>query len=174
MVRPKVHQSRLTSAWSHAPPARGQTFPAARRDLELDRINPADIEEGAPVAKVLTLTRSPDTRLASGLWECTAGKFKWTFWLDEILYVLDGEAIVREEGGAVHHLHPGEVAYFPFGLVARWEIPSFIRKLFVVREPAGTGRIARAKKRLEIALRAPVRLGLHRGLPRGIRHAWTT
>ena len=131
--------------------AEGQAFSSERRGLPLDPIDPALIEEGAPVARGVTLSRSADGRLSSGLWECSAGAFAWTFWLDEIFLVLDGEARIREETGAVHDLRQGDVAHFPLGLEVRWEIPRHFRKLFVVRSPGGSRHIARWMERLRIA-----------------------
>jgi hypothetical protein len=42
------------------------------------------IEGGTPVARCITFAESPDKRLSSGLWECTAGQFKVSFAVDEI------------------------------------------------------------------------------------------
>jgi uncharacterized cupin superfamily protein len=133
-----LHTALLASATSHIP--EGRAFGSERRELPLAPIAPADIEEGQPVAHGVTLTRSPDGQLSTGLWDCSAGKFRWTFWVDEVVHILEGEATVREESGVVHELRPGSVAYFPIGLVVRWEIPRYVRKLFVVRSAsAGPG-----------------------------------
>lgn len=89
--------------------------------------------------------------LSSGLWECSAGVFGWTFWLEEIIFILDGEVTIREEGGAVHVLRQGDVAHFPLGLRAHWEIPCHVRKFFVVWMPGGHARFARWAERTRIA-----------------------
>ncbi|HEX3344888.1 MAG TPA: cupin domain-containing protein [Polyangiaceae bacterium] len=126
-----------------------QIFKLASGPLGPRPIEPSCIEEGNPVARCTTFTESPDKRLASGLWECTAGKFEVAFDLDEIVHILEGEVTVREDGtGAVHELHPGDAAYFPLGLVTHWHVPHFVRKFFVVRVPGGSARIARARQRL--------------------------
>src|ERR1700720_420997 len=92
----------ISERLGRATTARGQSFSSAERRLPFDPIDPALVESGEPIARRRTLSRSPDGRLCSGLWECSAGVFGWTFWLDEILFILDGEATIREEGGAVH------------------------------------------------------------------------
>ncbi len=132
------------------PRTRGaQTFRLDQGPLLPRPIDPSCIEEGTPEARCTTFTESPDKRLSSGLWECTAGKFKVAFAVDEIVHILDGEVIVREDGGgAVHTLRPGDAAYFPLGLVTHWHVPQFVRKFFVVRMPGGNARIARARQRL--------------------------
>jgi uncharacterized cupin superfamily protein len=120
--------------------------------MPLYPIEPSWIEEGAPVARCVTLTKSPDERLSSGMWECSAGRFKWTFWLDEIVHILDGEVTIREEGdgGAVYTLRCGDIAYFPLGLTVHWDVPRFVRKFFVVRAPGGNRYVARARQRFAI------------------------
>jgi uncharacterized cupin superfamily protein len=163
--------SSFVSIWAPELPAHGQTYHSTRKDLELDRIKPEDVLEGDPVARTLTLSSSPDGRLSSGLWDCTAGKFRWKFWVDEIILVLEGEAVVRESTGAVHELTPGVVAYFPLGVSGQWEVSTYVRKFFVVREAAQTGRIAAARRRLWTALRGSARQGLHAGTPRGTRRS---
>jgi uncharacterized cupin superfamily protein len=131
------------------PRTRGvQTFQLDHGPLLPRPIDASCIEEGTPEARCSTLTESPDKRLSSGLWECTAGKFKVAFAVDEIVHILDGEVIVRDDGGgAVHTLRPGDAAYFPLGLVTHWHVPQFVRKFFVVRMPGGNARIARARQR---------------------------
>lgn len=109
------------------------------------------IEEGAPVARCRTLTESADKRLSSGLWECSAGRFKVKFELDEVVHILEGEVEVREEGSdAVHELRPGDAAYFPMGLVSHWNVPRFVKKFFVVRVPGGNSYMARIRQRFDI------------------------
>jgi uncharacterized cupin superfamily protein len=132
--------------------ARGQSFGSGPQRLSLDAIDPALVESGQPVARGTTLSRSPDGRLSSGLWECSAGAFQWTFWVDEIIFILDGEATIREDSGAIHVLRQGDVAHFPRGLHVRWEIPGHVRKFFVVRMPGGTSRLARWAAQLRTAV----------------------
>jgi uncharacterized cupin superfamily protein len=158
----------------------GQTFNSNRRELPLAPLEPTCVEEGRPVARAATLSRSPDGRLSSGLWECTAGSFRWTFWTDELLLILEGEATIREANGAVHALRSGDIAHFPLGLEARWEIPRYVRKFFVVRTPGGNPRLALWSQRLRATLhrlRSRSRIsrllayatGLHRRENRGDR-----
>jgi hypothetical protein len=133
----------------HAGAQGARTFRLDQGPLLPRPIDPSCIEEGTPEARCTTFTESPDKRLSSGLWECTAGKFKVAFSVDEIVHILDGEVIVREDGdGAVYTLRPGDAAYFPLGLVTHWHVPEFVRKFFVVRVPGGNARIARARQRL--------------------------
>jgi uncharacterized cupin superfamily protein len=128
-----------------------QTFASGCSALQPRPIAASCIEEGAPVARCRTLTESPDKRLSSGLWECSAGKFKVIFALDEIVHILEGGVEVREEGtDAVLKLDPGDAAYFPMGLVTHWNVPRFVKKFFVVRVPGGNPYMALVRQRLGI------------------------
>jgi uncharacterized protein len=110
----------------------GVTFDTSRQDLRPLPIDPAWIKEGTPVARSLTLSRSPDALLTAGLWDCTAGRFTWIFRRDEIVHVLEGEVRVHD-GDMTHVLVPGCVAYFPHGLETVWEVPRYVKKAFVLR-----------------------------------------
>jgi uncharacterized cupin superfamily protein len=128
-----------------------QTFDSRCNDLLPRPIEASCIEEGTPVARCITFTESPDKRLSSGLWECSAGKFKVAFALDEIVHVLEGEVTVREDrDGAAYTLRPGDAAYFPMGLVTHWDVPVFVKKFFVVRVPGGNPRVARLRQRFAL------------------------
>ncbi len=112
-------------------------IPTAQSPAELPPmpINPDWIQEGTPAARGAVLTQSKDKLLSSGFWSCTAGKFKWVFAWDEFVYILEGEATIREEGGATHTLKAGDIAHFPRGLTTTWHVPKFVRKFFTLRTP---------------------------------------
>jgi uncharacterized cupin superfamily protein len=111
---------------------RGVTFETTRSDLQPLPIEPSWIKSGTPVARSVTLGRSPDSLLTVGLWDCTAGTFTWIFRRDEIVHIVEGEVRVRD-GAATHVLVPGSVAYFPCGLETTWEVPVYVKKAFVLR-----------------------------------------
>jgi uncharacterized cupin superfamily protein len=87
-----------------------------------------------PAARTLSRIKSPDGYFVSGLWDCTAGTLEITFDFDELVHILEGEVTVRAKG-AEHVLLPGSVAFFPNGLVTTWEIPRYVRKMYVHRYP---------------------------------------
>lgn len=110
-----------------------KTYDTSRTDLKPSTIDPSWILEGTPEARSVTLVTSSDGALTTGLWECTAGRFKWVYGLDEIVHILEGEARV-DDGTRTHVLLPGRVVCFPRGLTAIWEVPKFVRKMFVLRD----------------------------------------
>lgn len=108
-------------------------------------LRPGTVLAGTPHARSRALGASPDGLLSYGLWDCTAGAFRWTFHSDEIVHILEGEVVVRvEAGGAPRTLRVGDVAYFARGLVTIWEVERYVRKLAVYRsEPTGLRTRAR-------------------------------
>ena len=111
------------------------TFETARTDLQPLPIDPTWIKEGAPVARSVTLSKSPDSLLTAGLWDCTAGTFTWIFRRDEIVHILEGEVRVHQ-GNRTVVLVPGTVTYFPRGLETVWECrPTSRRRSCCERRP---------------------------------------
>ena len=98
-------------------------------------IEPSWIMEGTPTARGTVLMQSQDQRVSAGIWECTAGKFQWIFGWDEFVHILEGEVTIREEGGSVHTLRPGDSAHFPLGLKTHWDVPQYVKKFFTLRTP---------------------------------------
>jgi uncharacterized cupin superfamily protein len=98
------------------------------------------------------LAASGDGELNTALWECSAGKFKWHFFCDEVVHILDGEVRVSEEDGSNERvLKPGDVAYFHVGMITIWDVKTFVRKLAVMRE--NTAPLAlRAQRKIDSLL----------------------
>jgi uncharacterized cupin superfamily protein len=128
-----------------------QTIKSACGTLLPRPIDSSCIEEGTPLARCATFAESPDRRLSSGLWECSAGKFKVVFTLDEVVHIVEGGVAVREgDDGPIHELGPGDAAYFPLGLVTHWHVPRYVKKFFVVRVPGGNPSVARIRQRFAV------------------------
>lgn len=110
-------------------------------------IGPESVVAGRPQARASTEATSPDGRLATGLWDCTAGVLDITFRCDELVHIVEGEVVVRCNG-LTHHLLPGHVAYFPRGVVALWDIPEYVKKAYVHRYPPRPSLARRALAKL--------------------------
>jgi len=110
-------------------------LPSTEVKLPENPIPASWVEEGTPVASSQILTESGDGGLLTGVWHCTAGRFRWTFNCDEVIHVLDGGVEV-EHDGKVMKLGPGSVVFFPVGAQTRWTVKTYVRKLFVHRHPA--------------------------------------
>jgi uncharacterized cupin superfamily protein len=116
---------------------------ARREDLAEAPIAPDTVLDGAPIARSTEITRSPDGRISTHLWDCSAGRFRWYFWTDEIVHILDGEVHIDDEAGQAFVLRAGDVAHFHEGSSAIWHVPDYVRKLAFHRAPSLPRRLAR-------------------------------
>ncbi len=113
---------------------------AARPDaLASQPINPDWVREGKPEARATLLTQTNKAR--AGVWECTAGKFDWTFDVDETVFILEGEVHVESEG-KTQVLAAGSTAFFPCGLTTRWFVPKYVKKFFTHHLPGRVHQMA--------------------------------
>lgn len=106
------------------------------RDMLPAPIPGENVLAGTPIAYSRTLGQSPDGKLSFNLWEVSAGRFRWSYPSDEVVHVLGGGMTVTPEspgGGPPRTYATGDVAYFPRGLVAVWEVPDHVRKLAIHR-----------------------------------------
>jgi uncharacterized cupin superfamily protein len=110
---------------------------AAIRDATLSAWPiPADwIRSGQPDAAGMVLSKSDDSRIVRGIWECTPGEFHWPFTYDETVVVVKGRATVRLENGEMVELSPGDLAYFGRGQNSVWTIHENFRKAFHADSP---------------------------------------
>jgi uncharacterized cupin superfamily protein len=95
---------------------------------------------GSP-ERPMTFTRrrcgSIDGVLATGEWESEAGRHEIKFDFDEWLHVIEGEALVTVQG-RTRLIQAGDVALFRAGLSMTWDVPRYIRKVWVHRYPQPT------------------------------------
>lgn len=112
------------------------------------------VVSGDPRARMAELSRSADGAAVSVVWDCTAGEFDWRFGVDEWVHILEGAVEVRDEQGAWSELTPGSVALFRAGVVSRWRVRSYVRKVAVCRVamPVPMGYALRAFVRLRAML----------------------
>lgn len=104
----------------------------SRTDLRPCPLEPSWVLEGQPHARSLALGQSADGNFSFGLWDCTPGRFKFIYFCDELVHILEGEVTV-EEGGRTLHLRPGDVAFFPQGLTTYWTVHGYVKKLALFR-----------------------------------------
>jgi uncharacterized cupin superfamily protein len=109
-----------------------QTDTTEGHELQSSPLDPTWVIAGEPVARSLGLGQSADGLLTYGLWDCTAGKFKYVYGCDEIVHLLEGEVTI-EQGGRTHTLRAGDVAYFPAGATAYWTVPHYVKKFCIFR-----------------------------------------
>lgn len=141
--------TRLMPLPDQSPPTSLQTGHDGRTDLLPAPTAAMEVLDGTPTPRALLLSHGPEG-LTSGLWDCTAGRFRWTYGSDEIVHVLEGGVIVEDADGRAVTLGPGDVAHFAAGTVYTWTVPEYVRKLYVDRAlPADPlSRAVRALRRI--------------------------
>ncbi|CAM3113435.1 cupin domain-containing protein [Skermania piniformis] len=102
-------------------------------------IEPAWILDGNPQARVTQWAGSTDGRAGNYIWECTAGRFRWYFSVDETVCIISGEVEVQSGDGPPVLLRPGDSAIFYAGTWSIWHIPEHVRKHAVLSPPLSPG-----------------------------------
>jgi uncharacterized protein len=127
-----------------APTFGSRSFSIAKCQPISAPIAPADIVSGDPRPRSVNMIASADGKFDCGVWESTPGRFKIKYRSDELVHILEGEVTVHV-GETRHALRAGDVAYFPAGTEAEWDVVSYVRKLWVYRTPSPSwlGRIRR-------------------------------
>lgn len=105
-----------------------------------DPIRPAWILDGTPVTRSGQWSASGDGNVTFHIWDCTAGRFRWHFHADEIVYILEGSVTVTTDDGHTITLSPGDAATFPAGSSNVWTVPTYVRKYAVLSQPRNTLR----------------------------------
>jgi len=98
-------------------------------------IEPAWILSGAPTARFAEHSQSNDDAAVTGIWDCTAGEFRWHFGWDETVLILEGDVLVTADDGTERLLRAGDVAYFTAGSWYTWRIDHYLKKLAFCRKP---------------------------------------
>ena len=89
---------------------------------------------GNPVVRALERLASADGCIASGVWDSTAGKHEFQFDFDEILYFIEGEVHVTANS-RTYTFRAGDVAFVRAGVHMSWDVPRYIRKVWIHRYP---------------------------------------
>ncbi len=99
-------------------------------------IDPTWILEGDPQASSIILSETADRSVLTVQWKCTPGKFNWHYDYDEPLYVLSGEAVIRDlSNQREYRLTAGSSMLFPRYSSAQWTVTRTITKIAVVHSP---------------------------------------
>ena len=109
----------------------------ARKDGPLvdQPINPDWILEGTPHARVSGWAESPDGTTSHWTWDCTAGRFRWYYEIDESIVIVAGSVLIQVDDEDPIELAVGDAAYFPAGHWVTWQVGDYVRKQAVVRVP---------------------------------------
>ncbi len=78
---------------------------------------------------------SADGSATHWTWDCTAGRFRWYFDLDETMVVVDGGVVLQVGEEPPVTLGTGDAAFFRAGTWVTWTVPEYVRKHAVLRVP---------------------------------------
>lgn len=65
-----------------------------------------------------------------GVWEKEVSEFPWSYDAEETCYFLEGDVIVKPEGGEPVSMGKGDMVTFPVGMSCRWDIRSPVKKYY--------------------------------------------
>lgn len=134
-----------------------QTADGCVEQLAAAPIDPADILDGVPEARSHQLLCADDDRLSTSIWDCTAGRFNWTFPCDEIVHIVDGEVTVTDEQCRSRTLRAGDIALFQRDTTTEWDVPQYVRKIAIhrIHRDALASRVLRRLRRTGAERRVP-------------------
>lgn len=92
-------------------------------------------DRGIACGRNFVLSRSSDSSATALLWDCTKGVFSWHYDIDETVYVLEGQAIIRDDSGVERVIAAGDQVLFRAGSHAVWRVDDYIRKVAFCRSP---------------------------------------
>jgi len=104
-------------------------------ELEDHPINPEWVIEGAPHARISEWAESDDGTTSHWTWDCTAGRFRWYYDVDETIVIIAGSVSIQVDDEPPVVLQVGDAAYFAAGHWVTWNVESYVRKHAVVRVP---------------------------------------
>jgi uncharacterized protein len=110
-------------------------FGSASIELSPLPVRASWILEGAPVAHAKIISRSTDGTSKTVIWDCTAGRFNWSYDIDETVYVLEGSALITDQRGTPRRVSAGDTILFRAGAQAEWTVDRHIRKIAFLRNP---------------------------------------
>lgn len=108
---------------------------SATAEMKSLPIEPSWVISGDPQARFCAHSQAADKFASTGVWDCTAGTFRWFFGWDETVVILEGEVHIRAEDGSERTLSAGDVGYFRGGTWATWHIDNYVKKIAFVRKP---------------------------------------
>lgn len=109
----------------------------SRGEVELvdHPINPEWVLEGRPHARISAWGESPDRTTSHWTWDCTAGRFRWYYEVDETIVLIEGSTVLQVGDEPPVALWAGDAAYFKAGQWVTWDVATYVRKHAVVRVP---------------------------------------
>ncbi|MEI5997900.1 cupin domain-containing protein [Paraburkholderia bengalensis] len=117
--------------------------------MEIKKIDPLVVEmkdEGVlPRAIGVTTPRTSSHPLGkadhftTAIWECSPGRFPWTYPDAELMHILAGAATFTPDVGEPISFRAGDTLFFPSGVSGQWDVIETIRKVYAIFIAASSG-----------------------------------
>lgn len=90
---------------------------------------------GDPQEASVSLWKSPDGKMQTGVWECTPGRFTADrSQQSEICHILTGRVTLHNGDGTSRDIGAGEMFVLPLGWRGEWTIHEKTRKIYTMIE----------------------------------------
>jgi uncharacterized protein len=111
-------------------------FSQGRRSLLAYPIKKDWVVDGTPEARGCPLFETSDQCANVHEWECTRGRFVWHYDVDEIVYIVEGDARIKDLAtGLSTNITAGTSVLFQRGSSAEWTVDGYIRKVAINHVP---------------------------------------
>ena len=101
---------------------------------EKEAVNPEKIIAGSPQQFTINQFTNARENMFVGIWGSDKGKWNVAYSEDEFCTILEGEAILTEQGGIPQHLKAGDHFTIAAGFEGTWETVTPVKKLYVIYE----------------------------------------
>jgi uncharacterized cupin superfamily protein len=114
------------------------SHPSAPLDRDLfEKIDMGRVISGTPEAAHLILYTSKSGEMCSGIYACTAGKWRVSYTEDEFCTLTEGHIRLTSEDGTTQEYKAPDSFMIPSGFKGTWEAVTDAQKFFVIYEKTG-------------------------------------
>jgi uncharacterized protein len=111
-------------------------FSNGRRMLHAAPIKRDWVMAGSPEATACAVFETADRQANVHEWRCTRGRFVWHYDIDEIVYIIEGSASIKDLAtGVTTTISAGSSVLFQRGSGAEWTVDQSIRKIAIIHVP---------------------------------------
>jgi len=111
-----------------------QRIQAGATSDDWEAVAPEKLISGTPQQMVVNQFTNAIENFHVGVWVSDAGKWQVSYSEDEFCTILEGEAILTEEGGEAQTLKAGDHFTIAAGFKGSWETVGSVKKLYVIYE----------------------------------------
>ena len=111
-----------------------QPIDANATSQDWNPVDPKKLIDGSPTQMAVNQFTNAKGNFFVGVWGSDAGKWHVNYTEDEFFTILEGEAIITEEGGEPQRMVAGDHMTMAAGFKGTWETVGSVKKLYVIYE----------------------------------------